>query len=70
MPRRQILSESERAGLLSLPESQQEVIRLYTFSEHDLSLIRQHCRGASNRLGFAIQICYMGSPHERDIKLG
>ena len=61
MPRRQILSESERAGLLSLPESQQEVIRLYTFSLQDLAIIRLR-RGDENRLGFAVQLCYMRHP--------
>ena len=31
MPRRSILSATERAGLLALPESQDDLIRLYTF---------------------------------------
>ena len=47
MPRRSILSGPERDSLLAIPESTQELIRLYTFSESDLALIRQH-RGASN----------------------
>jgi len=61
MPRRSILSGPERDSLLAIPESTQELIRLYTFSESDLALIRQH-RGAANRLGFAIQLCYMRYP--------
>lgn len=61
MPRRQILSESERAILLEIPASQDELIQLFAFSEKDLSMIRRH-RGAANRLGFAVQLCYMRYP--------
>ncbi len=61
MPRRSILSESERASLVALPDSTDELIRHYTFSESDLSLIRQH-RASANRLGFAIQLCYLRFP--------
>jgi hypothetical protein len=41
MPRRSILSAAERESLLALPDTQDELIRHYTFSEPDLSLIRQ-----------------------------
>ncbi len=61
MPRRQILSESEREALLAIPSGQHELIQLFAFSEKDLSIIRKH-RGAENRLGFAIQLCYMRYP--------
>lgn len=37
MPRRSILSAAERDSLLALPDTQDELIRLYTFSEPDLS---------------------------------
>ncbi len=61
MPRRAILSAAERDSLLALPDSQEDLIRCYAFSESDLALIRQH-RGAANRLGFAVQLCYMRYP--------
>ena len=61
MPRRSILSATERESLLALPDAKDELIRLYTFSDADLSPIRQH-RGAANRLGFAVQLCYMRYP--------
>jgi len=61
MPRRSILSATERESLLAVPDAQDDLIRHYTFSESDLSVIRQH-RGAANRLGFAIQLCYMRYP--------
>ena len=61
MPRRSILSATEREGLLAVPTAGDELIRLYTFNDTDLALIRQH-RGAQNRLGFAVLLCYMRYP--------
>lgn len=61
MPRRSILSATERGTLLALPESQDDLIRYYTFNESDLSLIRQR-RGDANRLGFAVQLCLLRYP--------
>ena len=40
MPRRSILSAAERESLLALPDTKDELIRHYTFSETDLSIIR------------------------------
>ena len=37
------------------------MIRHYTFSEADLSIIRQR-RGQANRLGFAVQLSYLRFP--------
>lgn len=61
MPRRSILSAAERENLLALPDAKDDLIRYYTFSETDLSLIRQR-RGPANRLGFAVQLCYLRFP--------
>ncbi|WNV03390.1 Tn3 family transposase [Candidatus Methylospira mobilis] len=61
MPRRSILSAAERASLLALPDTEDELIRYYTFSETDLSLIRQR-RGDANRLGVAVQMCLLRFP--------
>lgn len=58
MPRRPVLSASEREGLLVLPQTRQDLIRAYTFTDSDLSVIQQH-RGAANRLGFATLLCCM-----------
>jgi len=55
------MSATERESLLALPDAKDELIRLYTFNDADLSRIRQH-RGAANRLGFAVQLCYMRYP--------
>ena len=61
MPRRSIFSSIERDSLLALPDNDDGLIRHYTFSEQDMSVILQH-RGEENRLGFAVQLCYMRYP--------
>jgi TnpA family transposase len=61
MPRRSILSNLERDALLTLPNSDDELIRQYTFDEADLALIRQR-RGNANRLGWAVQLCLLRFP--------
>jgi TnpA family transposase len=61
MPRRSILSATERTNLLAFPDNQDDLIRYYTFNDRDLSIIGRH-RGDANRLGFAIQLCYMRYP--------
>lgn len=61
MSRRSILSTTERESLLVLPDTEDELIRHYTLSEADLSLIRQR-RGEANRLGLAVQLCLLRHP--------
>ena len=61
MPRRSILTAAERESLIASPDGQDDLMRHYTFSESDLSIIKQH-RGLPNRLGFAVQLCYMRYP--------
>ncbi len=61
MPRRSILSAAERNSLLTLPDTDDELIRHYTFNEADLALIRQR-RGDANRLGAAVQLCLLRFP--------
>ncbi|PWV63464.1 uncharacterized protein DUF4158 [Plasticicumulans acidivorans] len=61
MPRRNLLTPAERTGLLAFPAADDELIQHYTFSEPDLLVIRQR-RGSHNRLGFAVQLCYLRYP--------
>lgn len=61
MPRRSLLSESERESLLVLPGGKDDLIRQYSLSDADLALIKQR-RGAANRLGFAVQMCLLRYP--------
>jgi TnpA family transposase len=68
MPRRSFFSPAERATLLQPPQSEEEFARRYTFSETDLSLIRQR-RGDANQLGFAVQLCLLRFPG-RGLEMG
>ena len=64
MPRRSILSGAERDSVLALPGTEDALIQHYTFNDADLSAIRQR-RGQHNRLGFAVQLCYLRHPASR-----
>ncbi|MBP7658123.1 MAG: DUF4158 domain-containing protein [Pseudoxanthomonas sp.] len=44
MPRRSLLSDTERDSLLVLPQSQDDLIQQYSFTDADLALIRQRRR--------------------------
>lgn len=61
MPRRHLLTSTERIGLLAFPATDDERIQHYTCAESDLSMIRQR-RGSHNRLGCAVQLCYLRYP--------
>ena len=61
MPRRRLLSAADRDSLLAFPATDDELIRHYTFPEPELAVISQR-RGAHNRLGFAVQLCYLRYP--------
>ena len=61
MPRRELLTAAERDELLAFPTEESELIRRYTLGRSDRTFIRQH-RGDHNRLGIAIQLCYLRHP--------
>ena len=61
MPRRNLLTPAERNSLMAFPTTDDELSQHYTLTEPDLSLIRQR-RGSRNRLGFAVQLCYLRYP--------
>ena len=61
MPRRELLTPAERMQLLAFPTEESELIRRYTLSRPELAYVRAH-RGAQNRLGIAIQLCYLQYP--------
>lgn len=59
MPHRNLLIPAERNGLMVFPTTDDELVQHYTFTEPDLSQICQR-RGSHNRLGFAVQLRYLG----------
>jgi len=61
MPRRELLTSAQREELMAFATEEVDLIRHYTFSTHDLAVIRR-CRGDHNRLGFAVQLCYLRFP--------
>lgn len=61
VPRRSLLNSADRESLLAFPETRDELIFHYTFSEQDLTVIKQR-RGRHNRLGFAVQLCSLRYP--------
>lgn len=62
MPRKQILSLTEKRELISLPNTHQEIIWWYTFSEDDIIFIKNSTRGKINQFRLSIQLCYMRYP--------
>jgi TnpA family transposase len=61
MPRRSLLTPAGRAELFAFPGDEGEIIRRYTLSTLDLSVIRRR-RGDHNRLGFAVLLCCLRYP--------
>jgi len=61
MPRRKVLAESQRQLFEQIPDDPNYLAQHYTLSLEDIDLVRQR-RRASNRLGFAIQLCLMRHP--------
>lgn len=61
MPRRSLLTQAERDGLLAYPTDDVDLIRYYTLSDQDLRVISER-RGGHNRLGFAAHLCALRYP--------
>jgi TnpA family transposase len=61
MARRELLNDDERHRLFGVPENHDGLVKLYTLSPSDGTLITAR-RGASNRLGFAVQMALLNHP--------
>jgi TnpA family transposase len=59
--RRQQLTEGQLTALFDPPTDQRELVRYYTLSEADITMIRRR-RGDHNRLGYALMLCYLRYP--------
>jgi len=61
MPHRELLTESQRLSLQAPASDERGLVRHYTLSAEDLTLINRR-RGDPNRLGFALMLCYLHFP--------
>ena len=61
MPVRALLSPEQRSRLFSVPSDPVTMTRHYVLDAADLALVRSR-RRASNRLGFAVQLCILRHP--------
>jgi len=61
MPRRQILSDRQRASLFDLPTDEKILLQNYTLADDDIEYIRSR-RRPHNRFGFALQLCAFRYP--------
>lgn len=61
MPRRNILTDRQRAVLFDLPTDQAALLRHYTLADDDLEIIRAR-RRPHNRFGFALQLLALRYP--------
>lgn len=59
MSKKSVLSALEKTSLMKIDDELRE--ENHKLSESDMNVIQQH-RGAENRLGFAVQLCYMRYP--------
>ena len=61
MKKHEILSPQSRVALFDPPTDPAAIVRHYTFSSEDMTLIRRRRRDA-NRLGFAVHLAYFRHP--------
>ena len=61
MPARISMTERQRAGLLALPVTEEEVVARYSLDDTELKAIAR-LRSPANRLGYALQLCCLRYP--------
>ena len=63
MPRPRLLTDHQRAVLLTLPHPNEArlIARYYTFSESDLKIIQQP-HDTSNQFALAVHLCFLRYP--------
>jgi TnpA family transposase len=61
MPHQELLTESQRLSLQTPASDERGMVRHYTLTPEDLTLINRR-RGDPNRLGFAVILCYLRFP--------
>ena len=61
MPARIPMTERQRAELLALPGTEDEVVRHHSLDDADLAMIAK-ARTPATKLGYALQLCYLRYP--------
>src|SRR3546814_574752 len=61
MPPRISMTRKQRGSLLRLPDTEAEILLLYTLSSDDLAAVDQ-CRTPETRLSYALQLCCLRFP--------
>jgi hypothetical protein len=61
MPTKTILSPSQRAAIFDPPADRATIERFYTLGPDDMAQVARRRRGA-NRIGYAVQLCYLRHP--------
>lgn len=61
MPARVPMTERQRAALLALPDTEDEVVRYHSLSADDLAAVAE-ARTPETRLGYALQLCCLRYP--------
>ncbi|MBB6229311.1 hypothetical protein FHS79_003512 [Polymorphobacter multimanifer] len=61
MPTKTILSPTQRAAIFDPPADRATIERLYTLGSDDLAQVARRRRGP-NRIGYAVQLCYLRHP--------
>src|SRR3546814_15562313 len=61
MARRDLLTDTERRALFSVPTAREDLARHYMLSARDLALVAAR-RGDTNRIGFAVQLAVLRHP--------
>lgn len=61
MPTKTILSPAQRTAIFDPPADRATIERLYTLGPDDLAQVARRRRGA-NRIGYAVQLCYLRHP--------
>jgi TnpA family transposase len=56
-----VLTAAQLDTMFAVPVDALALAQHYTFDDRDLAIIRQR-RGDHNRLGFAVQLCYLRYP--------
>jgi TnpA family transposase len=62
MPRRVPMTAKQRNALLTLPDTEELVVRYHSLSAADLATISTAARTPETRLGFALQLCALRYP--------